>query len=138
MLPFHLAIPVKYLALCRELYGKTLDCSEGRSSDQWVDFNFFGHQLVLNSSGSFQKADSISNPVDKHDVPVPYFGVVLAWDDWEIFAQKMKDKNIAFIIEPGIRFEGELGEQATMFFNDPEQNALEFKAFRNIDQLFAK
>ena len=138
MLPFHLAIPVKNLALCREFYGKTLGCSEGRSSDQWVDFNFFGHQLVLHSSGSFQKVDSISNLVDKHDVPVPHFGVVLVWDDWEILAQKMKDKNIVFIIEPGIRFEGEVGEQATMFFNDPEQNALEFKAFRNIDQLFAK
>lgn len=138
MQPFHLAIPVKNLALCRAFYRNILECEEGRSAEHWVDFNFFGHQLVIHSNEAFQKSPRISNPVDKHDVPVPHFGVVLEWKVWEKLAQKLKDENVDFTIAPCIRFKGEAGEQATMFFNDPEKNALEFKAFRNIDQLFAK
>ncbi len=135
--PFHLAIPVNNLETCREFYGKILGCLEGRSSEKWVDFNFFGHQLVIHQveSKSFDKPNS--NPVDGQQVPVPHFGVVLEWNIWKELAQKLKDQNIDFIIEPYIRFQGEKGEQATLFFNDPESNALEFKAFRNIDQLFA-
>jgi len=139
MNPFHLAIPVTDLSKCRSFYRDVLGCSEGRSADHWVDFNFFGHQLVIH-----QKPDSadsnkrISNPVDGHDVPVPHFGVVLKWEEWNKLSEKLKANNTKFVIEPYIRFKGEVGEQATMFFNDPENNALEFKAFKNIDQLFAK
>jgi extradiol dioxygenase family protein len=137
MQPFHLAIPVKNLALCRTFYGKILGCEEGRSSDKWVDFNFFGHQLVIHEVDSKSIDKPNSNPVDGHQVPVPHFGVVLEWNTWEDLSRKLKEHNIDFIIEPYIRFKGETGEQATLFFNDPENNALEFKAFRNIDQLFA-
>lgn len=135
--PFHLAIPVKNLEKCRTFYRDVLQCEEGRSSEHWVDFNFFGHQLVIHQKEDF-KADRISNPVDGHDVPVPHFGVVLTWDDWHSLADKLKQANTKFIIEPCIRFKGNAGEQATMFFNDPENNALEFKAFKDIGQLFAK
>ncbi|MCO6499962.1 MAG: VOC family protein [Vicingus serpentipes] len=138
--PFHLAIPVHDIEKCRDFYSNVLECSEGRSTDKWVDFNFFGHQLVIHKSPSNQKADEepITNPVDGKNVPVPHFGVVLDWDTWMSLSQKLKAKNIPFIIEPYIRFEGEIGEQATMFFLDPEGNALEFKAFKDIHQLFAK
>ena len=137
--PFHLAIPVKDLAVCRKFYGEVLECSEGRSSTKWVDFNFFGHQLVIHQkSGGDSTASKISNSVDGKDVPVPHFGVVLNWDEWTELAEKLKMNNMDFIIEPYIRFEGEAGEQATMFFYDPENNALEFKAFKNINQLFEK
>jgi len=114
-----------------------LQCEEGRSSDHWVDFNFFGHQLVIHQKEGFI-SDRISNPVDGKDVPVPHFGVVLTWSDWHILADRLKELQTEFIIEPGIRFEGKVGEQATMFFNDPENNALEFKAFKDESQLFAK
>ncbi|NNF81184.1 MAG: glyoxalase [Flavobacteriaceae bacterium] len=134
--PFHLAIPVHNLAECRKFYREILGCTEGRSSDHWVDFNFFGHQLVIHYK---PKADSEihTNPVDGKNVPVPHFGVVLPWEKFESFAEHLRGHTIEFIIEPYIRFEGQVGEQATMFFLDPAGNALEFKAFKNIDQLFA-
>ena len=135
--PFHLAIPVQNLEKCRTFYRDILQCKEGRSSDHWVDFDFFGHQLVIHQKDDFSP-ERISNPVDGHDVPVPHFGVVLKWEDWEALAERLQKANTKFIIEPGIRFQGKVGEQATMFFNDPENNALEFKAFKDMSQLFAK
>jgi hypothetical protein len=139
MNPFHLAIPVKNLVACREFYGQILACEEGRSSDTWVDFNFFGHQLVIHQKPNKIIDDSFeSNPVDGHDVPVPHFGVVLDWNTWTNLAARLRSKDIEFIIEPYIRFEGKVGEQATMFFLDPENNALEFKAFKDMNQLFEK
>jgi extradiol dioxygenase family protein len=135
--PFHLAIPVQDLEKCRTFYRDILNCEEGRSSEHWVDFNFFGHQLVIHQKDGFNP-ERISNPVDGHDVPVPHFGVVLNWEDWHSLADQLKAKNTKFEIAPCIRFEGKLGEQATMFFTDPEKNALEFKAFRDMSQLFAK
>jgi uncharacterized protein len=135
--PFHLAIPVHNLNECRQFYKDILGCEEGRSSDHWVDFNFFGHQLVIHYK---PKSDETlhTNPVDGKDVPVPHFGVVLPWNDFQTFADLLKSKNISFVIEPYIRFKGQVGEQATMFFYDPAGNALEFKAFKDISQLFAK
>jgi len=139
MNPFHLAIPVTDLAKCRQFYRDVLECSEGRSDPHWVDFNFFGHQLVIHQKPSAEpKEKQISNPVDGHDVPVPHFGVVLDWDDWVTLSEKLNERKIKFVIEPYIRFKGLVGEQATMFFLDPENNALEFKSFKNLDQLFAK
>ncbi|MBV1923245.1 MAG: VOC family protein [Flavobacteriaceae bacterium] len=135
--PFHLAIPVNNLEVCRLFYREVLGCKEGRSSDIWVDFNFFGHQLVIH----YKENNSVelnTNPVDGKNVPVPHFGVVLNMEDFNLLSEKLKNKNINFIIEPYIRFEGLIGEQATMFFYDPSGNALEFKAFKNIDQLFEK
>ena len=136
--PFHLAIPVDNLEKAREFYRDTLGCKEGRSSDHWVDFNFFGHQLVIHFKAASEGRNTGSNPVDGKEVPIPHFGVVLDWETFQSFSQKLTNKNISFVIEPYIRFEGQAGEQATMFFNDPCGNALEFKAFKNIDQLFAK
>ncbi|MGE0624179.1 MAG: VOC family protein [Pseudomonadales bacterium] len=137
--PFHLAIPVHDLPAARRFYGEVFGLEEGRSSTQWVDFNFFGHQLVIHEH---PKTDSQNaphtNPVDGHDVPVPHFGVVLGWADWEALAERLKASGIRFVIEPYVRFKGEVGEQATMFFYDPCGNALEFKAFRDIGQLFAR
>ncbi|MBG7613098.1 VOC family protein [Polaribacter sp. BAL334] len=135
--PFHIAIPVQNLEKCRAFYRDVLECKEGRSDTHWVDFDFFGHQLVIHQKDDFV-AQKISNPVDGHDVPVPHFGVVLTWEDWHVLAEKLKAANTKFVIEPGIRFQGKVGEQATLFFNDPENNALEFKAFKDISQLFAK
>jgi extradiol dioxygenase family protein len=136
--PFHLAIPVQDLEKCRTFYRDVLECEEGRSSDHWVDFNFFGHQLVIHQKDDFNPTKGITNPVDGHYVPVPHFGVVLSWEDWNKLSEKLKSVGTKFIIEPTIRFKGKVGEQATMFFNDPENNALEFKAFKDINQLFAK
>lgn len=136
--PFHLAIPVTNLEENRVFYKEILGCEEGRSSDHWVDFNFFGHQLVIHVQEPQPKPIGKGNPVDGKEVPIPHFGVVLEWDVFREFSQKLKGKNIQFVIEPYIRFEGKTGEQATMFFKDPSGNALEFKAFKNIDQLFAK
>ncbi len=136
--PFHLAIPVSDVAQNRIFYRDLLGCSEGRNSEHWVDFNFFGHQLVIHYKESMQQHAATSNPVDGHDVPVPHFGVVLGWQQWHDFAERLRQHNIQFVIEPYIRFKGEVGEQATLFFKDPSGNALEFKAFKNIDQLFAK
>ena len=136
--PFHLAVPVYDLDKARTFYRDTLGCSEGRSSDHWVDFDFFGHQFVIHYKPKNAEEDLHSNPVDGHDVPVPHFGVVLEWDQWHELVQKLNRVDMKFVIEPYIRFKGEVGEQATMFFLDPCGNALEFKAFKDISQLFAK
>ena len=133
--PFHLAIPVKNLELCRTFYRDIIQCVEGRSDTHWVDFNFFGHQLVIHQKDNFNP-QQISNPVDGHDVPVPHFGVVLSMNDWHLLSQRLEKNGTKFIIEPTIRFKGKAGEQATLFFKDPEGNALEFKAFKDIGQLF--
>lgn len=136
--PFHLAIPVDNLELCRNFYGKILGCKEGRSSNHWVDFNFFGHQLVIHQRPENEKVpEKVYNPVDGQQVPVPHFGVVLKWEQWEALKEKLNNEEIHFIIEPYIRFKGAPGEQATMFFLDPEGNALEFKSFKQIENLFA-
>jgi extradiol dioxygenase family protein len=114
-------------------------CAEGRSSNHWVDFDFFGHQLVIHEAPKMAYQESaVSNPVDGHDVPVPHFGVVLGWDDWEALAERLRSRETKFVIEPYVRFKGQVGEQATMFLLDPCGNALEFKAFKDIGQLFAK
>ena len=136
--PFHLAIPVKNLEPCRTFYREVLKCEEGRSSEHWVDFNFYGHQLVIHQKESYEPQPIINNEVDGHGVPVPHFGVVLKIEDWRALAERLKEAGTEFIIEPYIRFEGEVGEQATMFFQDPEGNALEFKAFEDLSQLFEK
>lgn len=135
--PFHLAIPVSNLEANRTFYRDVLGCDEGRSSDHWVDFNFFGHQLVIHLSEQARKNNDC-NPVDGHNVPVPHFGVVLSPEDFQAFAEKLKTSNIHFLIEPYTRFKGKAGEQSTMFFKDPSGNALEFKAFKYLDQLFAR
>jgi extradiol dioxygenase family protein len=136
--PFHLAIPVDNLDLCRNFYAKVLGCQEGRSSNQWVDFNFFGHQLVIHQRPEGVMApNKVHNAVDGQQVPIPHFGVVLKWEQWLELKQSLGNQRIHFVIEPYIRFEGAPGEQATMFFLDPEGNALEFKAFKNIENLFA-
>jgi len=140
MTPFHLAIPVRDLPSARAFYGTLLGCAEGRSSDHWVDFNFFGHQLVCHvlASAGAAAARAGSNPVDGHAVPVPHFGLVLEMADWEALAARLKAAGQRFVIEPHLRFRGQPGEQATMFLTDPSGNALEFKAFRDIaGQLFA-
>jgi len=140
--PFHLAIPVRDIDEAREFYGTKLGFAEGRSSNEWIDFNMFGHQLVthLNPAiGKTGKVQSIHNHVDGHGVPVPHFGVVMEFDDWQALADKARGFVDEFLIEPYVRFKGEVGEQGTMFFCDPSGNALEFKAFRDIEnELFAK
>lgn len=135
--PFHLAIPVKDLEFCRQFYTSVLGCKEGRTDTHWVDLDFFGHQVVLHQKDDFVP-QRISNPVDGHAVPVPHFGAVLEWNQWHNLADRLKKEGIEFVIEPTIRFQGKVGEQATMFFNDPEGNALEFKTFKDMNQLFAK
>jgi len=137
--PFHLAIPVRDLATARAFYGELLGCPEGRSAADWVDFDFFGHQLVCHLVAGAGPDRAGHNPVDGHDVPVPHFGMVLEMPDWEALAAQLKRAGVAFVIEPHVRFRGQSGEQATMFLTDPSGNALEFKAFRDIaGQLFAK
>ncbi len=140
--PFHLAIQVRDIDEAREFYGKKMGLPEGRSSQQWIDFDLFGHQLVTHLNPSIGKTgsvNSIANHVDGHGVPVPHFGVVLTMDDWKLFSETLKTFVDEFLIEPYIRFAGEPGEQATLFFKDPSGNALEFKAFNDIEsQLFAK
>lgn len=137
--PFHLAIPVYDINTARTFYRDVLNLEEGRSSEQWVDFNFYGHQVVVHEHPKTQSQEHAhTNVVDGHDVPAPHFGVVLPWQQWEALANRLKDLSTKFVIDPYIRFKGETGEQATMFFLDPCGNALEFKAFKNIDQLFAK
>lgn len=133
--PFHLAFPVHDLAAARAFYGGLLGCEEGRCSDHWIDFNLFGHQIVAHLSPTATPAHH--NPVDGKDVPVPHFGVVLTMADWEALAARLSDAGIAFGIAPHIRFKGEIGEQATMFFQDPSGNALEFKAFADDAMIFA-
>ena len=134
---FHLAFPVHDLAAAREFYGGVLGCPEGRSSDSWIDFDLFGHQIVthLAADGAGVKA---TNHVDADHVPVPHFGIVLAMDEWRELADRLRAKGVEFVIEPKIRFAGEVGEQATMFFLDPSGNALEFKGFNDFSQVFAK
>jgi uncharacterized protein len=136
--PFHLAVPVADLAEARRFYGDLLGCPEGRSSPEWVDFDFFGHQLVAHLDHSNAAHQPIHNAVDGKEVPVPHFGVVLEWNRWHALADTLRAAGTRFGIEPGIRFQGQVGEQATMFFQDPSGNALEFKAFRDLSQLFAK
>ncbi|PLC52432.1 glyoxalase [Pollutimonas nitritireducens] len=135
--PFHLAFPVRDLAEARAFYGELLGCPEGRSSNEWVDFNFFGHQIVTHLSPD-ECGSTVTNNVDDHNVPVRHFGAVLDMNVWEALADKLKAAGTKFVIEPYVRFKGEVGEQATMFFLDPSGNALEFKAFKNIESLFAK
>ena len=137
MQPFHLAIPVHDLAAARAFYGQLLGCPEGRSSDSWVDFDFFGHQLVAHLDPG-RRPRAHHNVVDGHDVPVPHFGIVLDWGQWHELAERMRTHAVQFVIEPGIRFAGQVGEQATMFFHDPSDNALEFKAFKDPARLFAR
>lgn len=137
--PFHIAFPVDDLAAARHFYGSVLGCPEGRSSDQWIDFDLFGHQIVAHlGNGRSAKPAADHNPVDGHDVPVPHFGVVLAMPQWEELAERLRAAGTRFVIEPYVRFKGQVGEQATMFFLDPAGNALEFKAFADMSQLFAK
>ncbi|MEE9363279.1 MAG: VOC family protein [Cellulophaga sp.] len=136
--PFHVAIPVHNLEACRIFYRDILNCKEGRSSDHWVDFNLFGHQLVIHYKPKNENEVIFTNPVDGKNVPVPHYGVVLPWETFESFSKELKTKNIQFAIDPYIRFKGKSGEQATMFFYDPSGNALEFKAFKDPSQLFAK
>jgi extradiol dioxygenase family protein len=141
MPPFHLAIRVKDLPSSRKFYGELFGCPEGRSDSHWVDFDFFGHQVVCHVAEDYPYAvrEATTNPVDGHAVPVPHFGVVLEMDVLRVLAEKLQKAGNEFIIEPYIRFEGQPGEQATMFLYDPSGNALEFKAFRDIsDQLFAR
>ncbi len=134
--PFHLAFPVDDLQKARAFYGGLMGCAEGRSSSEWIDFDFFGHQIVAHLAPKVARAHH--NPVDGHDVPVPHFGVVLPWDEFHALADRLKAAGTRFVIEPYLRFEGQVGEQATMFFHDPAGNALEFKAFKDMAQLFAK
>ena len=135
--PFHLAIPVADLAKSREFYGALLGCAEGRSTEKWVDFNFFGHQLSLHLKPE-ETGLALSNQVDGKAIPVRHFGAILEWDDWHQLADRLKLQEVKFVIEPYIRFRDKIGEQATMFFLDPSGNALEFKSFRDMTQLFAK
>ena len=139
--PFHIAVQVRDIEEARRFYKGLLGCSEGRSAPEWVDFNLFGHQFVCHLNPALGPEGRISshyNPVDGHGVPVPHFGVVLEMDSWHTLAERLKQHGVKFVIEPYIRFKGEPGEQATLFFLDPSGNALEFKAFKDIDsQLFA-
>jgi len=134
--PFHLAFPVGNLDRARKFYGEVLGCSEGRSSEKWVDFNLLGHQLVAHLSPNMTSHHY--NPVDGEQVPIPHFGLVLPWQEWEILSQRLQHLKVKFKIPPCIRFKGEIGEQATMFFLDPFGNALEMKAFKDPAQIFAK
>lgn len=133
---FHLAFPVRDLEEARNFYSGILECEEGRSSDHWIDFNLFGHQIVAHLADNSSAVHH--NEVDSKSVPVPHFGIVLTMEDFNKFAEKLKSKGIQFVIEPYIRFKGQVGEQATMFFLDPSGNALEFKAFADFSQVFAK
>jgi extradiol dioxygenase family protein len=134
---FHLAFPVRDLAEARRFYGDLLGCAEGRSSDEWVDFNFYGHQVVAHLAPD-ELGDALTNEVDGHNVPVRHFGAILPMPEWGSLADKLRAAGTRFVIEPHVRFKGQVGEQATMFFLDPSGNALEFKAFGDLSQVFAK
>ena len=136
--PFHLAIPVHDLAAARRFYGGLFGCAEGRSAPTWVDFDLFGHQLVAHLDPSAREHVAVSNPVDGHDVPVPHFGVVLPWADWHALVARLEAAAVSFVIAPHVRFRGQVGEQATFFLDDPSGNAVEFKAFQDNSQLFAR
>lgn len=135
--PFHLAFPVDDLEAARTFYKDLLGCSEGRSSDEWIDFNFYGHQIVAHLAPD-QVRSASTNAVDGHGVPVPHFGIVLDMDSWQVLADKLTNAGVKFVIKPYIRFKGQAGEQATMFFNDPSGNAVELKAFADMGALFSK
>jgi len=134
--PFHLAFPVHDLEEARAFWGGVMGCPEGRSDAGWVDFDFYGHQIVTHLSP--KPSEQIVNPVDGHGVPVPHFGIVLSMEEWRELAERLKAAGTSFVIEPYIRFEGQPGEQATMFFTDPSGNAIEMKAFADRSKLFAK
>jgi len=134
---FHLAFPVDDLAEARRFYGELLGCPEGRSSDAWVDFNFYGHQIVAHLAPE-EAGHRNTSAVDGDDVPVRHFGAILPMGQWEALAEKLRAAKTRFVIEPHVRFKGQVGEQATMFFLDPSGNALEFKAFGDLGQVFAK
>lgn len=135
--PFHLAFPVRDLAEARAFWGGVMGCAEGRSSAEWIDFDFYGHQIVAHCVGE-RAADAGNNPVDGHGVPVPHFGIVLTLEDWQALADRLTAAGVQFEIAPYVRFQGEVGEQRTMFFRDPSGNAIEMKAFADVAQLFAK
>lgn len=135
--PFHLAFPVNDLDAARAFYRGVMGCGEGRSSEEWIDFDFFGHQIVAHLAPD-GAGDRASNHVDGHGVPVPHFGIVLKMEDWQQLAERLKAAGTHFVIQPTIRFKGQPGEQATMFFRDPAGNAIEMKAFENLDSLFAR
>jgi extradiol dioxygenase family protein len=137
MQPFHLAIPVHDLAAARSFYGELLGCPEGRSAEEWVDFDFYGHELVAHLDAA-ERPRVHHNQVDGKEVPVPHFGVVLEWHACQELAARLRSGGVRFVIEPGIRFAGQVGEQTTMFFHDPSGNALEFKSFRDSSRLFAR
>lgn len=137
MPPFHLAFPVHDLDAARHFYGSLLGCPEGRSAPEWIDFNFYGHQIVAHLAEGM-KPRQHSNEVDGHDVPVPHFGAVLPMEQWKALADRLSAAGTRFVMEPTIRFEGQPGEQATMFFLDPSGNAVEIKAMRDPENLFAK
>lgn len=134
---FHFAFPVHDLGAARDFYGGLLECAEGRSSDSWIDFDLYGHQIVAHLAPDAAGV-KMTNPVDADNVPVPHFGVVLPMDEWQALADKLKSKGIKFVIDPKIRFAGQPAEQATMFLLDPSGNALEFKAFADFSMVFAK
>ena len=134
---FHLAFPVRDLSEARAFYGALLGCAEGRSSAEWVDFDFFGHQIVAHLSAN-EPQHKAHNSVDGKQVPVRHFGAILSMQDWRALAARLKEKDATFVIEPGIRFKGEVGEQATFFILDPSGNALEFKAFADETRIFAR
>jgi extradiol dioxygenase family protein len=136
--PFHIAFPVDDLGKARAFYGGVLGCREGRSADTWIDFDLFGHQIVAHLKPGGIPGPVHANVVDGHDVPVPHFGVVLTMQQWSRLAERLRDANTVFVIEPHIRFKGEPGEQATMFLFDPARNALEFKGFADMSMVFAK
>jgi len=134
--PFHLAFPVHDLVAARDFYGRVMGCAEGRSSDHWIDFDFFGHQIVAHLDPAARPV-AVENAVDGHDVPVPHFGIVLTMTDWSALASRLRAAGTVFGIEPHTRFVGQPGEQSTMFFRDPSGNALEFKAFADESMIFA-
>jgi uncharacterized protein len=139
--PFHIAFPVDDLDAARHFYTNILGSAEGRSADHWIDFSLYGHQIVAHlkpSAAPRNRRAADGNPVDGHDVPLPHFGVVLTPSDWQQLAERVRSANVPFVIEPHTRFAGQVGEQSTMFFLDPAGNALEFKAFADLNQLFAK
>lgn len=136
MPPFHLAFPVDDLAAARAFWGGIMGCAEGRSSEEWIDFDFYGHQIVTHLSPN--AGDRASNPVDGHNVPIPHFGVVLDMEQWQELADRLTAAGTDFVMEPTIRFKGQTGEQATMFFRDPAGNAIEMKGFADRLTLFAK
>lgn len=136
--PFHVAVPVDDLHAAREFYGGLLGCAEGRSADRWVDFDLFGHQVVCHLQPGLRSRIAGSSAVDGHDVPLPHFGLVLGMDEWRQLADRLTGSGQDFIVEPHVRFRGQPGEQGTLFVRDPAGNAIEFKGFADLGQLFAR